>query len=84
MAEPRRWYVVCSVQPWSGLEVTAHLGAWKHSDTLKPSGDPAEPMGYMAVFDTRETAEKWGDGAPVVEMIAAQAEREEQDAVSGE
>ncbi len=75
MATPQRWYVVCCVQPWSSLEVMASFGAWKHSAAMQePDHELGQPVGYLAVFNTREEAVQWREGTQVLEIIAAPAE----------
>lgn len=76
--EPRKWYVVCAVQDWTTLTVTTTLGAYRYKRTLKDmeEEEPGGPVGYLPVFDTREEAEAWGEGLPI---ITIQTSKEESD-----
>lgn len=74
MTEPRTWYVVQAVQPWSALQLSVGMGgAQSPAYVMQASDDPEEPIGFLAVFDNLERAEAYAGDVPVAQIIARQA-----------
>lgn len=74
MSSPRIWYVVQSIQPWSTLQVSVGMGgAQSPAHAMQAPDDPEQPVGFLAVFESRERAEAYAEGAPVAQVVATEA-----------
>lgn len=59
------WYVVMKIQRWNAVSLEPVNGT-PFPISLLPFADDADaPKGFLAVFDDREKAEAWADGAKV-------------------
>ena len=48
-------------------------GAQSPGYAMQAPDDPEQPVGFLAVFDNRERAEAYADGAPVAQGVATEA-----------
>ena len=54
-------WLVMRLQRWSDIMIGG-------SQPVVPMSDSGYPQRWLAVFDTKEQAEAWAAGAPVLEM----------------
>jgi hypothetical protein len=48
-------------------------GAQSPAHAMQAPDDPEQPVGFLAVFESRERAEAYAEGAPVAQVVATEA-----------